>query len=442
MILSDAQVDRVAKALGGAPHAAYTTPIVYPWSVQNFQPRPRAERLLPASDTLRLYTHIPFCNYHCTFCFYAVRAGAQRPEMERYVEALRRELELIEPGTKLAQLTVGGGTPTALPPELLDAVLGAIFARTAAHDGAMHTLEASPDSLSDAHLRVLHDRGIGRVSIGVESMDGEVLGVVRRRHSPDEALAACRRVSESGLTLNIDLIYGLPGQTEDDFRRDLELVAAAGAQTLCLYALRVNERTTVSGQLDEGERLNLARLMRWREFVTRAAAEVGYAQTRGYTYKRAGDQRAWHEREKPEGAGGVRFELGIGMSARSQLGDVVYRNHDRSDVYVDRIERGESPVESVFELDAADRKTQFVAVTLGNSKPLERAAYAKTFGAPIESDFDATLDVLREAGLIDDDGARLTLSDTGKLVYDRILLCFYPQRAAGWLRDRAANRRR
>src|SRR5215470_5539097 len=265
--ISDAEVDRVARALGGGPRAAYTTPIVYPWAVQNFQPRPHAERPHPSTDRLRLYVHIPFCKYHCTFCFYAVRAGAGRQEMERYVAALARELDWVEPGTALAQLIVGGGTPTVLPSELLDRVLTAIVNRLGTCDAGVRSLESSPDSICEAHIRVLHNHRIGRVSIGVESMDDAVLGAVHRRHTPEQALAACQLVAQSGLRLNVDLIYGLPGQSEDSFRRDLEALAGAGVDTLCLYALRLNENTPVTARLTTAERLDLARLMRWRVFV-------------------------------------------------------------------------------------------------------------------------------------------------------------------------------
>lgn len=440
----DADVARVARALGGAPTGAYCTPVVYPWSVQNFEARPCAPRPTPPREDLRLYVHLPFCRYHCTFCFYAVRGGAKRAEMERYVEALPRELAAVEPGTQLSKLIVGGGTPTALPPALLSRVFDAIFARMQLQPGRVAKMEASPDSLERAHLHLLRERGIGWVSVGIESMQDSVLGTVHRRHSPAQALAACRLVVDHGLRLNADLIYGLPGQSEDDFRRDLEAVAEAGVHSVCLYALRLNDKTRVAKQLDEAERLDLARLMRWRACVAHAAAELGFTQTRAYTWKRLdrlalldgadGRDRAKAPLRPPR----ERSEFAAGMSARSQLAGSVYRNHERFGEYLRRVEAGRSPVESVFDLDPRDRKTQFVAGTLGNAKPLPRERYERAFGAPIEHDFDALLARLAEAGLVEDDGARISLSETGRLVYDRVLLCFYPERARGWLAARPA----
>lgn len=442
MQISDADVDRVARALGGTANSAYTTPIVYPWSVQNFVPRPLADRPVAAPGRQRVYVHIPFCNYHCTFCFYAVRTGARREEMERYVNALIRELAWVPAGSWLGRLIVGGGTPTALPADLLARTLDAIFTRVpSAHDGA-HTLEASPDSVTADHLRVLHDHGVTRMSMGIESLDDAVLNAVQRRHTPEQALAACRLIAESGFTLNIDLIYGLPGQSEDSFRRDLESIAHTGVSTLCLYALRLNERTAVAGQLTETERFDLARLMRWRAFIRSAAADAGFVQTRSYTFKRAGSKPSWHERPSTPRSTTGAHELGLGMSARSQVGAAVYRNHEVSDTYMDRIEQGMSPVEAVFDLQEDDLKTQLLASTLGNGRPLVRSSYQERFRVSIDDDFAPLLARLGDASLIDDDGERIVLTDMGRLVYDRVLLCFYSSRAQGWLARRPSDPRR
>ncbi len=437
MRITDADVDRVARALGDAPSAAYTTPHVYPWAVQNFEPRPLAERPRPAAGDLRLYVHIPFCNYRCTFCFFAVRVGAERREMERYVAALERELESATPPVPLSQLFIGGGTPTALPPDLLAALLATIFRRTPSSGERPHTVEASPESIREDHLRVLRDHGVGRVSMGIESMDDMVLAAVRRRHSPAQALEACRMVVGSGLKLNVDLIYGLPGQTEGSFRRDLEALSGVGVHSLCLYVLRINENTPVASRLGSDERLDLARLLRWRAFVAGATEELGFEPTRCFIFERRPTPRA---RQMPtsESEGAV-SHLGIGMSARSQLGDVVYRNHERSETYLQRVEKNQSPVETAFPLDLADRKTQFIAGSLGCGKALGRAAYEEAFGVPIDADFGTLLECLRGADLVEEDSSRIALTEMGRLAYDRVLLCFYPERAKRWLRRWAAT---
>ena len=175
-----------------------------------FRQSPRAERERIAAEAMRLYIHIPFCNYACSFCCYAKHVGADRPEMQRYVRALKKELEWITPGTPLTQFFIGSGAPTALPPELLDEVLEAIAARMPATGNHVHTVEASPDSVSDEHLRVLRDRGVGRISMGIQSLQDGVLDAVRRTHGKNTPLDACRRIVAQDFILNIDLIAGRP----------------------------------------------------------------------------------------------------------------------------------------------------------------------------------------------------------------------------------------
>lgn len=429
-------LDTIATALRSVPRAAYSVPHDYPSSAPAYLPAPMMERERPASDQLRLYAHIPFCRYHCTFCYFAVRVGASEALMQRYVRAVVKELDWIEPGTPLSQLFVGGGTPTVLPPDLLDEVLGAIFARTTPYGKHVHTVETSPETISPEHIAVLKRHGIGRVSMGIQSLDPAVLDTVHREQTMDQALAACELLVGSGLIVNVDLIYGLPGQSEDIFWRDISAVAARGVPAFTLYSLRVNERTPVSRTLAEDERFDIARLMRWRAFIGHCAAELGYTQTRWHTFKRLDSNARTHERLPTFDGSMAGYQLGVGMSARSQLGYTIYRNHDRLDPYIGRIEAGQSPVEQILPMAEADRKTQFVVRSLGDGAPLERSRYVATFGSSIEDDFGEITDRLVQGGLIADEGSHLSLSETGKLLHDLITLAFYPDHARQWLAER------
>ena len=183
---------------------------MYPSAAPAYTQAPQAERPPLEHDQLRLYVHVPFCRYRCTFCYYAVRVGADTEAMARYVRALKTELAWVNPGTPLSQLFMGGGTPTALSPELLDEALDAIFSRTTPYGRTVHTVEASPETISPAHIEVLKRRDVGRVSMGIQSFNDQVLEGVHRRHTRAQALAACELLVSSGLITNVDLIYGLP----------------------------------------------------------------------------------------------------------------------------------------------------------------------------------------------------------------------------------------
>lgn len=435
-------VDVVQAAIGAVPRVAYEAAHVYPLSAPLFTPRPGLQRARPGGGLQRLYVHVPFCRYACTFCFYAKRVNTPRAQMQRYVDALRRELDGLDEETPLRQLYVGGGTPTALPADLLDQVLAAVTARLPLGRESCHTVESSPESLVDEHLEVLRRRGIGRVSLGVQTLDEGLLRVINRQHGARQALDACALLVGSGFSVNVDLIYGFPGQSEEGLRRDLEAFAALGTQSFTLYNLRLNERTPLATTVAEMQRLELPVLMRWRRLLELVTDELGYAQTRWHMFRRRDGRDPGHDRAPGIDAFGSGRELGIGVSAYSHLDETLYRNHEGFDGYLRRVEAGESPVEDVFPFAPRDRKTLFVAKTLGERRELSLSQYEQTFGQPFEADFGIVLERLRRADLVREAAGRLSLTEVGGLVYDLITIAFYPDDARRWLQLRQGSRAR
>jgi oxygen-independent coproporphyrinogen-3 oxidase len=423
-------LDRVGRVLQPPATVLYAPPHVFPMSTPDFATAPEARRPTPSGSPLALYLHVPYCRYACNFCFYVKRIGAGRDEMERYVRALQREFEAIPAGTPLNQLFVGGGTPTALPPDLFDAALEAALGRMDRSTESIHTVECSPETVTPEHVAVLARHGIPRVSMGVQSVNDAVLDNVHRRHTGRDALEACERLVASGLMVNVDLIYGLPGQTEKTFRDDFEAVVGTGVHCLNIYNLRVNESTPVMRTLQDDERLELANLLSWRALVKRLAEEFGYRQTQWQRFLRKD----------------LEFELNLtsdnlfaaGVSARSFLDGTIYRNHTGSKEYVERIEAGRSPVEEIFRLDGETRKTYHVSRTLGAGKPLNRQAYEREFGCSFDRDHGDTCERLAAAGLVTDVDGSVSMTEAGKLVWDLVTLAFYPRHLQEWLKERHA----
>jgi oxygen-independent coproporphyrinogen-3 oxidase len=396
-----------------------------------------AERPHPVGRDLGIYVHIPFCSYHCTFCFYATKISADLAQKRRYVDALITELDWVREGNLLTQLYVGGGTPTALPPGLLCRLLDAVFQRMPSGSRRVHTVEGSPETLTAEHVAVLQNHGIRRVSMGVQSLNDGVLDTVQRRHTRKMVEASCRLLVEAGLMVNIDLIYGLPGQTHDGFRRDFEAIAGLGVQSVTAYNLRVNERTPVARSLTDDERLDLAKLVRWRSTVTTAARALGFVPKRWHTFHR-------HQVDGPaaeivrnfEDVTGHGNQFSVGMSARSRLDNVVFRNHASFETYLKRIETGRSPVEETRVLSEHEQKLRFVALTLGDGKALPRAAYEEEFECSLERDFAEPLTRLWEAGLIREQCGSISLTETGQLLYDLVTRAFYPETIRRWMEER------
>jgi oxygen-independent coproporphyrinogen III oxidase len=205
------------------------------------------------------------------------------------------------------------------------------------------------------------------------------------------------------------------------------------------YNLRLNEHTPVSRTLTTAERFNLPGLMRWRAFVRDLAKELGYTQTRWHTFKRLDTIAAMHRRLPTAGADLRGYQFGIGLSARSSLGHTVYRNHRGRTTYVQRVESGQSPVEELIHLQAADLQTQFIARTLGDGEPLSLSDYEAFFGRSLLEDHGMTVERLLGGGLLEGDGRQLALTEAGKLLYDLVMLSFYPPAAKASLLTRLST---
>src|SRR5687768_2189912 len=192
----------------------------------------RADRVkLAALPPLALYVHIPWCVRKCPYCDFNSheRAGAL-PE-EEYVNRLMLDLEAAIPsvwGRRVISVFIGGGTPSLFSPESIDTLLSGVRARLALEPDAEVTLEANPGTVEAARFRGFRAAGVNRISIGIQSFDERMLAALGRIHSGDEARRAVAAALESFDTVNIDLMYGLPGQTPAMARADIEDGAESG----------------------------------------------------------------------------------------------------------------------------------------------------------------------------------------------------------------------
>jgi oxygen-independent coproporphyrinogen-3 oxidase len=200
---------------------------------------------------LALYIHIPWCVRKCPYCDFNSheRAGAL-PEAQ-YVEKLIADLEGLLPsvwGRRLTSVFIGGGTPSLFSPESIDALLAGVRARLVLEPGAEITLEANPGTVEAARFRGFRDAGVNRISIGVQSFDDRMLGALGRIHSAGEARKAIDAALASFERVNVDLMYGLPGQASSGAVSDIEKAIAAGAPHISAYQLTIEPNTVFFSQ--------------------------------------------------------------------------------------------------------------------------------------------------------------------------------------------------
>jgi len=206
-----------------------------PWTV-------RFEALPP----LALYVHIPWCVRKCPYCdFNSHERGGELPERD-YVDALIEDLEGLLPavwGRRLSTVFIGGGTPSLFSPEAIDRLLSATRARLPLEPGAEITLEANPGTVEAARFTGFRQAGVNRLSLGVQSLDDRMLAALGRIHSADEARRAITLAQREFDNVNIDLMYGLPGQTLAQVEADIGEAVRFGTPHVSAYQLTIEPNT-------------------------------------------------------------------------------------------------------------------------------------------------------------------------------------------------------
>ena len=370
-----------------------------------------------------LYVHVPFCATRCGYCDFntytsdELGPGASRAEYAgTAIAELRAAAQVLgpEPPT-VSTVFVGGGTPTLLPAEDLAAVLAAIRDLFPVAPDVEVTTEANPESVSPASLALLRAAGFTRISLGMQSAAEHVLALLDRRHTPGRAAQAAAEARAAGFEhVNLDLIYGTPGETDEDWATSLEAVLAAPVDHVSAYALIVEEGTRLARRIGRGELPVpdddvLADRYVQADTTLRAAGFDWYEVS---NWARSPSARCRHnELYWADG-----HWWGIGPGAHSHVGGVRWWNVKHPAAYADRLARGESPAADREVLTDADRalETVMLGLRLREGLPLERLSPAGRLRAA-----DAVA-----RGLLDvaaHEGGRAVLTDRGRLLADAVV---------------------
>lgn len=294
-----------------------------------------------AAGEVAAYVHIPFCARICPYCDFAVVAGRD-DRREDYATAVLREIDMEPSWRPLSAVSVGGGTPSRMPPGLLAAIVERLRDRFGLTGDAEVSLEANPEDWTPARSDALRAAGFDRVSFGVQSFDPAVLGALGRLHTPEEAAAAVRTAKASGFrSVNVDLIFGTPGESVDAWRRTLDRALELDPDHVSTYALTVERGTALSRAIRSGAPAPDPDLQAdaW-ELADAVLAGAGLVRYEVSNHARPGHHCRYN---LVVWAGGE--YLGFGAGAHGHRDGVRRRNVRRLDAYLDRITSGVGPVQ-------------------------------------------------------------------------------------------------
>jgi oxygen-independent coproporphyrinogen-3 oxidase len=363
------------------------------------------------SGVRHLYVHLPFCAHRCGYCDFVTVTG-RGGEHGTYVHALLRELELerVLLDERLETVFLGGGTPTFTEPAALERLLAELPSAQEV------TVEANPETVTPELAASLSRNRVNRVSLGAQTFNTALLDVLERRAGPEDVVRAFYRLRDAGFdNINLDLVYGIPGQSTADLERDLDEALALAPEHLSCYELEAKPGTRFTHAHGAELERQADAMEDYFERVVERLTGAGYRWYETANFCRSGseaggrDLRARHNLAYWEG----RDYLGLGIGAFSTVAGRRWRNTPKLPAYVAALAAGGPPARDVERLDEETRMREQLMLGLRLDEPVPLAA--------VEPALDhAALERLAQLGLVRRDGESLALSRRGRFLGGRV----------------------
>jgi len=375
---------------------------------------------------------VPFCKRKCPYCDFKSIEAARAPE-DRFAGCLLKELEKTARETGLheallATVYLGGGTPSILSPDTVAGIISGIKSTFREAEEPEVTLEVNPDTVDLQKLTGFRSGGVTRLSIGFQALDDRHLVLLGRAHTAEAALNAFSFAREAGFAnVGVDLMFAIPGQTLADWETTLRKVSALRPEHISLYGLTIEEGTPFHGRYGKereglpSEEIEALMYLKAREVLK----DAGYRHYEVSNFALPGFESR-HNSRYWKGAD----YLGIGPSAHSYISRPLWGrrwwNIAVPYEYMDRVEKGESPIDAGEELTREDAMLEAVMLGLRMvEEGVKHGPFTARFGvSPVEA---FTWDALILDGFVDKRGQDLVLTEKGLLFLNEVLLSLTPK---------------
>ena len=404
------------------------------WTSQAIADARAALSSAPSPDVpLGLYLHIPFCRKRCHFCYFRVYTNKNARQVEEYLDLLVREWDQYLDLPAIANRDIdfvyfGGGTPSFLSTPQLETLVGGLTARRSWNRTSEITFECEPGTLSESKLEALRDFGVTRLSLGVENFDDTILDINGRAHRSPEIFRVYHRARSLGFPqINIDLIAGMLGETDENWRACIERTLALAPDSVTIYQMELPYNTTISGNLlkgvsDMGTVADWATKRRWVTEAFEALEAAGYHVGSAYTAVKDPSKATFVYRDRLwEGADLV----GIGVASFGHINGVHVQNVDTWEKYAAAIAEGDLPLGRAYRPTADERLIREFILQLkrGAVRP---AYFEEKYGAdPLVRFREQLASLASEGYLAELSEDRIALTRPGLMRVDSLLHRFF-----------------
>lgn len=386
-------------------------------------------------DPLGLYLHIPFCRKRCKFCYFKVYTDKNASEIEIYLNALIRENELYSrtralEGRQLRFAYFGGGTPSYISEKQLQYLVEGLNEHVSWANAEEVTFECEPGTLQKAKLETLKEIGVTRLSLGIEHFDDEILELNGRAHLSPEIYRAYDWAREVDFPqINIDLIAGMMGETEEKWRETIRRAVELEPDSVTIYQMELPYNTIISQEiLKEGVESPVAdwtTKRRWLSYAFDVFQEHGYRPASSYTLVSGRKDcrfiytdALWHGGDM----------IGLGVSSFSHFGGVNFQNAHNFEEYVRILDEDRLPLLRAVSLTAKQRLIREMVLQLKTGS-LDLTYFHKKFAVDVWEEFEPTFEQLKNDGLLSRTSDRITLSHRGLLEVETFLWEFFEPEA-------------
>jgi len=377
------------------------------------------------TDSIALYIHLPFCKKKCGYCSFVSFEGRES-NIPEYISALDAELTQRANGECISSIFFGGGTPSLLASDQLDRILTSIRTLFKVTENAEISLEANPGTVDERYFKDIRQLGINRLSLGVQSLNEQTLSFLGRIHTAGDARRSVRFAREAGFSnLNLDLIYGIPGQSLTTWIDTLKEAVRLSPEHFSLYPLTLEDDVPLNRAIKRGELSDIDPDCAADQYE---AAE-DYLASRGYCHYEISN---WAREGMECRHNKVYWQclpyLGIGVAAHSYIDGHRIANTTDLNEYLGRFQRGEPFLfkmdeEITLETQLAEAIIMGLRLTAG----IEFGSMKKRFGIELPNRYEREISELVQLGLIETDERGIRLTSKGLLLGNEVFWRFLTQ---------------
>ncbi len=407
-----------------------------PFSFWNTEDIKQVHRIIdresPADVPLGIYYHIPFCRKRCHFCYFRVYTDKNAAQIAEYLDATLKELQAYTEkpyiqSRKPKFIYFGGGTPSYLSAKQLTNLTDSMKTLLPWDEVEEVTFECEPGTLSEKKLEVIKNLGTTRLSLGIENFDDHILEINGRAHRSEEVYRAYEYArSLSYKQINIDLIAGMVGETDDNWKQCMRKTLELKPDCVTLYQMEIPYNTTIFKEM-ESEGREVAPIANWKtkrdwvKYGFEQLEKAGYTITSGYTAVSDPQKTQFVYRDKLWTGADL---LSLGVASFGHLGGVHYQNITQFDKYVMEMEQGKLPITRALVITPEEKMIRELILQLKLGR-VSRSYFNNKFGIDLNELFKAELDILQNRGWLKTEGELIILTRDALLRVDSLLHNFF-----------------